>query len=282
MTKQMSGETNTGDRFVRLDDGDMHIREDGKKDAPAVLLIHGAAGGLAIWDPVVPLLADAFRVIRADLLGHGRSTTPAGGFDIATQARRVGAALDRLGVGRLMVVGHSTGCAVATALAEQRPGTVTALALIDMGPTPESKIPQRLLERLLLTRFPGRVLWRLYRLQSADGIRKALRAACVRPAEFPDAVVEGVVRTTHRSFTGTMRAPLDYIAQRSLTDRLAALDLPVLVVFGADDPRWRPSSAAAYRTVPRTRVEMLPGVGHIPMMEDPQATGTLLLDFAGR
>jgi pimeloyl-ACP methyl ester carboxylesterase len=68
--------------------------------------------------------------------------------------------------------------------------------------------------------------------------------------------------------------------QRSLPDRLAALGLPVLVIFGAEDQRWRSSSAAAYLTVPGAHVELLPGVGHTPMMEDPQATATLLLEFA--
>lgn len=57
------------------------------------------------------------------------------------------------------------------------------------------------------------------------------------------------------------------------------LGLPVLVIFGADDQRWRSSSAAAYHAVPGARVEMLPGVGHTPMMEDPETTGSLLLDF---
>ena len=81
---------------------------------------------------------------------------------------------------------------------------------------------------------------------------------------------------THRALAGTMpRIPETTSRQRSLPDRLAALGLPVLVIFGADDQRWRSSSAAAYRAVPGARVELLPGVGHTPMMEDPQATGTL-------
>jgi pimeloyl-ACP methyl ester carboxylesterase len=62
--------------------------------------------------------------------------------------------------------------------------------------------------------------------------------------------------------------------------RLTPLGLPVLVIFGADDQRWRSSSAAAYRVVPGARVELLPGEGHTPMMEDPQTTGKLLLEFA--
>ena len=73
MTEHMSGEPDADDRFVHLDDGDMHVVQDGKPGAPALLLIHGSAGSLASWDAVVPSLAGAFRVIRVDLLGCGRS-----------------------------------------------------------------------------------------------------------------------------------------------------------------------------------------------------------------
>jgi len=273
----MSGDPDADGRFVRLDDGDMHVVEDGKPDAPALLLIHGTAGSTAWWDPVVPRLADAYRVIRVDLLGHGRSASPAGGYDIPTQARRVGAALDRLGAGRVAVIGHSAGGTVATALAEQRPGAVAALALIDTGPSPDACISQGLLPRLLLAPLPGRLLWRL-RIEAT--IRQAMRTAFTRPIDIPDAIIEDTLGMTHRAVAGTVRASLDYLGQRTLPDRLAPLGLPVLVVFGTDDHRWRSSSAPAYRIVPGARVELLPGVGHTPMLEDPQTTGTLLLDFA--
>jgi pimeloyl-ACP methyl ester carboxylesterase len=131
--------------------------------------------------------------------------------------------------------------------------------------------------RLLLTRFPGPLLWRL---KTAATIRKGARTGFTRPIDIPDFIIQDVLGMTYRAFAGTMRAPLDYMRQRSLPDRLATLGLPVLVIFGTDDKRWRSSSAAAYDTVPGARVELLPGVGHTPMMEDPQATGKLLLDFA--
>jgi len=277
MTEHTSGDPDADDRFVRLDDGDMHVVEDGKPDAPAVLLIHGTAGSTAWWDPVVPRLADAYRVIRVDLLGHGRSASPTDGSDIPTQASRVGAALDRLGAGRVAVIGHSTGGTVATALAEQRPDAVAALALIDTGPSSDAYISQGLLPRLLLAPLPGRLLWRL---RTEATIRKAMRTAFTRPIDIPDAIIEDTLGMTHRAVAGTARASLDYLGQQTLPDRLAPLGLPVLVVFGTDDHRWRSSSAPAYRIVPGARVELLPGVGHTPMLEDPQTTGKLLLDFA--
>jgi pimeloyl-ACP methyl ester carboxylesterase len=265
------------DRFVRLDGGDMHVVDDGQPGAPAVLLIHGLGASTHWWDPVVPRLAGACRVIRVDLLGHGRSASPAGGYDIPAQARRVGAVLDRLGVGRVVVIGHSTGGSVATALAEQRPGLVAALALIDTGPHPDADLDQGLLSRLLLAPFPGRLLWAL---RTETTIRKAMGSAFTRPVDIPDAIIAATQGMTHRALAGTARGSLDYLRQRSVPDRLAALGLPVLVIFGTDDRRWRSSSAASYRIVPGARVEMLPGVGHTPMLEDPQTTGTLLLGFA--
>src|SRR5215467_3813958 len=141
MAEHMSGDRGAGDRFVRLDDGDMHVVEDGRPGAPGLLLIHGTAGSAAWWDPVIPALAGAYRVIRVDLLGHGRSSSPAGRYGIPAHARRVGAALDRLGADRVTVIGHSMGCMVATALTEQRPDKVAALALIDMGPSLDAHIP---------------------------------------------------------------------------------------------------------------------------------------------
>jgi alpha/beta hydrolase fold len=107
----------SGEQVVRLPGGDMHIVQSGPPSAAAVVLIHGFGASTAWWDPVVPAWPE-LHVVRVDLLGHGRSAKPAGGYGIAEQARRVGAVLDHLGVRRATLVGHSTGGMVATSLAE--------------------------------------------------------------------------------------------------------------------------------------------------------------------
>ena len=277
MAEHMPGDPDADDRFVRLDDGDMHVVEDGRPGAPGLLLIHGTAASTAWWDPVIPQLAGDCRVIRVDMAGHGRSSAPAGGYDIPAQARRAGAVLDRLGAGQVTVIGHSTGGYVATALAGQRPSLVSALALIDTAPDLDAVMDQGLLGRLLLAPLPGRLLWRL---RTEVTIRKALASAFTRPIDIPGTIIEATMGMTHRALAATSRASDDYLKQQTLPGRLAALGLPVLVIVGADDKRWRSTSAAAYRAVPGARLELLPGVGHTPMMEDPQTTSTLLLDFA--
>jgi pimeloyl-ACP methyl ester carboxylesterase len=276
-TNHMSDDPDPGGPVVRRDDDDLKVVEHGKSDAHAVLLLSNAAAPTAIWDPVVPVLAGAFRVIRVDLLGECGLASPAGRYDIPAQAARIGTALDRLGVSRVTVIGHSSGCMLATALAEQRPGAVVALALIDMGPNLDAKLPDSPLFHLIMSPVIGPLLWRL---RTPESIRKAARDGTARRVDIPDAFIEPVQRLTLRDLVGTLRAARAYLGQRSLTDRLAPLGLPLLVIFGADDGRWRSSSAAEYTAVPGARVELLAGVGHTPMMEDPESTGALLLDFA--
>lgn len=278
MSKTAAGSVSMMDAMTRSETvSDVGVLEDGPLGAPPLLLLSNAAAPVGIWDPVVPALADAYRVIRVDLLTHRRPSSSAGGYDVPTQARRIGATLDQLGVSRVIVIGHSSGCMTATALAEQRPDAVARLALIDMGPTLDAQLPESPIFKLLAAPLIGRLLWRL---RTPASIQKAARSGTARPVDIPDAFVEHAQRLTRRDLVETMRGSRDYLGARSLPDRLTPLGKPVLVIFGADDGRWRSSSSAAYRAVPGARVELLPGVGHTPMMEDPRATTELLLEFA--
>jgi len=262
----------------RLIERDVHVVQDGRPEAPTLLLIHGLAGSTAWWDPVVPILARDFRVVRVDLLGHGKSPSPRDGYDTATQASNIAAAVDALGVSRFSIVGHSTGGYVATALTEQRRDAVVALTVIDTGPSPETIIPQGLLSRLALLPVPGRLLWRL---QSDAMIRKVLRAgAFYREVDIPTEIVESIQHMTHRAFAGTARGSMDFIQNRNVPERLAALGVPVQVIFGVEDARYRSSVATdEYRVLRDVRVELLKDVGHTPMIEDPQTTGRLISGF---
>jgi pimeloyl-ACP methyl ester carboxylesterase len=259
-----------GDSAEPLDDGTMYVCQDGPRDAPALLLIHGSASSTRSWDMLVPMLATSHRVIRVDLLGHGRSAEPADrGYAIPEQGRRVGAALDRLGVQRATVVGHSSGGAAATALAEQRPDLVTAIGLINTGPSLDAFIaPQS------APIEPGQ--W-----PPADEQIRRLASTGFGRADYqvPDELLDDLRGMSYHAFTAAMQATRDYLQQRTLPDRLMVLGKPLLVIFGVDDRRWRSSSAADYRAVPGARVELLPGVGHTPILEDPPRTAALLLDF---
>jgi pimeloyl-ACP methyl ester carboxylesterase len=267
----------TGNSTLPLDGGNIYVSQDGPRDAPALVLVHGLGSSTRWWDRVVPMLARSYHIIRIDLLGHGRSAKPAGGgYAIPQQARRVGQALDRLGVKHAIMVGHSTGGAVATALAEQRGDLVTALALIDTGPRTDAFISQGLVGQLIEVPVVGQLLWRF----RTDGLlRKGLSTAFTPRFQIPQQFVDDVRGMPYHALTAASRATDDYLKQRPLPDRLTALGKPLLVIFGEQDQRWRSSSAALYRAVAGARVELLPGVGHSPMLEDPPRTAALLLTF---
>ncbi|GAA5017004.1 alpha/beta hydrolase [Actinopolymorpha pittospori] len=252
-----------------LDDGDIYVCQDGPRDAPVLLLIHGSASSTSSWDLLVPLLTRSHRVICIDLLGHGRSAKPAGvSYETPDQARRVGAALDRLGVKQATVVGHSSGGAAATALAEQRPDLVTALVLINAGPSLDAFLaPQA--GAIEPSRWPP----------SDEQLRQFASTGFTADYQIPQELVDELRALDYHAFTAAMQGTSAYLAQRSLPDRLRGLGKPLLVIFGADDRRWRPSSAADYLAVPDARIEMLPGLGHTPILEDPPRTAAPLLAF---
>jgi pimeloyl-ACP methyl ester carboxylesterase len=260
----------TGTMTLSLDDGDLHVCLDGPPDAPALLLIHGSASSARSWDQMVPLLTGTHRVIRIDLLGHGRSAKPDDrSYATPDQARRVGEALDRLGVRHAVVAGHSSGGAVATALAELRPGLVTALALVNTGPSLDAYLAPRS-AAISPEQWPP----------SDEQIRLFASTGFSRPGyQVPQELLDEVRLMTYHTLAMTMLGTTEYLKERPLPDRLVALGKPLLVIFGADDRRWRSSSAADYRAVPGATVELLPGLGHSPILEDPPRAAAPLLAF---
>jgi pimeloyl-ACP methyl ester carboxylesterase len=253
----------------------MHVVHDGPRQAPPLLLIHGSGAAGASWDLMIPALAGHHHVIRVDLPGCGQSP-PAPPYDVPTQANRVAAVLDDLGLRRVAVAGHSSGGYVGTALAEQRPDLVGSLALISTGPSLDALLPQPLILRVLLGPPLGPLLWSI---RSDAWIRKGVSATAARPVDVPDDMVAGVRGIKYRTMRTVLRRNTEYITERTVPERLAELEVPVLVIFGAAERRWDPASARQYDVVPNARVELLPGVGHVPILEAPEAASKLLLGF---
>jgi pimeloyl-ACP methyl ester carboxylesterase len=256
--------------ILSLDDGEIYVRQDGPRDAPALLLIHGNASSARWWDELVPLLTGFHRVIRIDLLGYGRSAKPTDrSYALPDQARRVGAAMDRLGTERVIVIGHSSSGAAATALAERRPDLVAALVLINTGPhLGAHTAPPMAFDP---SQWPD---------VSDEQLRQYASRAFSRPGyQIPPELFNEMRAMTFHSLTSATQASRDYVKEQALPGRLAVLGKPLLVIFGEEDRRWRSSSAADYRAVPGARIEMLPGLGHTPILEDPARTASSLLAF---
>ncbi|HYD87069.1 MAG TPA: alpha/beta hydrolase [Vitreimonas sp.] len=104
--------------------------EQGERDGPAVLLLHGYTDSHRSFDLLRPHLPESWRVIALTQRGHGKSDKPNAGYSVGDMAADVDAFLDALGIERAVIVGHSMGAAVALQTAADFPARVGGLALI--------------------------------------------------------------------------------------------------------------------------------------------------------
>jgi len=112
---------------MTINDSELFYRLCG--DGPALLLLHGFFMSGAQWEPLIPELAEEFRLVIPDLRGHGRSTNPSYKFTHRQAALDMYALLDKLGIGRFRAIGFSTGAMTLLHMATQQPGRIEAMAL---------------------------------------------------------------------------------------------------------------------------------------------------------
>jgi haloacetate dehalogenase len=106
-----------------------------KRDAPALLLLHGYPQSHAIWHKVAPRLAQRFNVVAADLRGYGDSSKNATDHTKRAMAKDQVALMSALGFERFFLCGHDRGGRVSHRLAVDHPASVIKLAVLDIAPT---------------------------------------------------------------------------------------------------------------------------------------------------
>jgi haloacetate dehalogenase len=126
--------------LVHASGADIHAVMGPKRDAPALLLLHGYPQTHAIWHKIAPRLAARFNVVASDLRGYGDSGKPASAADHSTYSKREMARdqvelMRALGHERFFLAGHDRGGRVAHRLAMDHPGSVLKLAVLDIAPT---------------------------------------------------------------------------------------------------------------------------------------------------
>jgi pimeloyl-ACP methyl ester carboxylesterase len=277
-----------GGEILDLAGGDVQVWERGSArgaggDLPIVLL-HCYACSLHWWDRMVPVLSEEHRVIRIDLLGHGGSEKPQSGYSMEEQGALVAEALNRLGVEGAVVVGHSLGATVATALAEQSSQLVDRIVDIDQAPDNSfGDLP--FLASLGYVPVIGQLLDRVIPdFAIKDGYEEAFAPDYDIDAGFqdPDQVVEDFKAMTYTAYDESSSAEDEYTDEIPLDQRLATAAIPLLVIFGNQDQIYDPGEAVAAfeEGVPGVRTALVEGAGHSPNVEEPERTARLILEFA--
>lgn len=110
---------------------DLHFEERG--GGLPVIIMHGMFGSLSNWRGIAQSLSENYRVINVDLRNHGRSPH-ASGLSYEAMANDILALMDRLGVERAHLIGHSLGGKLGMVLADRHPERVARLAVVDIAP----------------------------------------------------------------------------------------------------------------------------------------------------
>ena len=198
--------------------------------APPTLLLHGIGNYGRYWDLFADAIAGRLRLIAPDARGHGESGRPAEGYAPADFAADALAILDRLGIERAVIVGHSMGGLHSINLAARHPERVLALVIVDASPDPLPQGAERA-QRLLTgrpERFADRAAARAYLERTSPGYTAAVyenRLAFAFRDEDGGLVWRSDAGALRRIMSGRMPA-------EDRWDALASITCPTLVVRG--------------------------------------------------
>ncbi len=247
----------------------LHVRDTGPKDEPAVVMLHGFGASLHTFEPWAEALSADHRVIRFDLPGAGLSEPdPTGLYTDARSMEILLALLDRLGIARASLVGHSIGGRLAWSFAAAHPERVDRLVLIapdgfaspgfDYGKPPETSFLVKSMRYVL----PKPML--RASLAPAYGDPKALTDATVD--RYYDLMLAPGVRAA-------MIARMEQTVRHDPRPALRTITAPVLLVWGSDDAMIPAINAQDYlRDLPDARLATFTGLGHVPHEEAPDET----------
>jgi pimeloyl-ACP methyl ester carboxylesterase len=279
---------NDGARLIDTSNGTLQLLDQGDQSASPIVLIHCYTCSMYWWDDLAPLLARDHRVIRVDLLGHGGSDKPGAGYSIDDQASAVAEALAKLGVLNATVVGHSLGGSVATALAQQSPRLASRVVIIDQAPEDDSP-NESLAQRLGYWPIVGQAISRLTQAAPKSLIRNQYGKAFAPGYQIadgfqnPEQPVDDLRAMTYTAYKQTVDEEKNFVDDEPLDERLAATQVPVLAIFGAEDQIYDAQEAVAryQQNVPGAQTHLIPGAGHSPNVEKPNEVASLILAFAG-
>lgn len=270
----------------------LHCVEEGS--GPPVVLLHGIPESWRAWQRIIPLLVDSgFRAVAPDLRGYGLSDKPRSvdAYRGELLAEDVAAVVRASGDMRASVVGHSWGALAAWLFAMRHPDMIDRLVIMNIPH------PCRWVEALRTLRFwrrnPQMAFFQLPIVpEMVLGVRNCapLRRSITRDLGVAGGLepveINALIRDMARP--GALTGALNYYRAflRANPFRLgwplSVIDVPVLVVWGAQD-RYFPVELAEPpgSWVPNARVEVLPGAGHWTHHDRPAEVGGLLRDFLG-
>jgi pimeloyl-ACP methyl ester carboxylesterase len=271
-------------QFVAASEGlNVHYRDEGSPNGPALVLIHGSSASLQTWEKLVALLGDDYRIISYDQPGHGLTgPAPDDDYSAAGMARALDAVTEAAGIEHFFLAGNSMGGWVAWRYALVHPERVDGLILIDAAGAPllpgETPPPLNLGFRLLKIKWLRPLL---EQITPRSVVERSLKDTVADDSLVDDEMVDRyweLLRYPGNRRGAALRADTD--REEAMFDRASEINAPTLILWGADDQLIYATAADTFASrIPKARKVVYPSVGHIPMEEIPDAVAADIRAF---
>jgi pimeloyl-ACP methyl ester carboxylesterase len=268
-------------------DGPVHYLDFGGTGKP-LIMVHGLGGSALNWMAVAPEIAASYHALAIDLAGFGQTPLFRRSAAVGANAELVHSFIEQVIGEPVLIMGNSMGGHISILEAAKHPSWVDAMILVDPAiPGVHVRRPEpAFLGTMAALSIPGLaeiLLDRRARLLGPEGlVKQTLAIVCADPSRVGKEVVEAHNRlTSERDKLGRQNGRAFLQASRSIGLRMAdprfwtqvaKVQCPTLVIHGSLD-RLIPLAAAKdlARRRPDWTLEILDGVGHVPMMETPEA-----------
>lgn len=256
---------------VKLSTGETTRISDSGGDGPPLVLVHGLANSLEIWDRVHDRLARRFRVISFDLPGFGRASRSAAAYDGPFFAKQLNALVAALALKRVLLVGNSLGASVILHLSDLAPEQIAGAVLAAPGGFGRKT---NLTMRIPALPVIGSWLGRPTPLNNKLTLRLAIHDHANVTTDLLELVNRYAAQPgSNHSFVQTLQSGVGLRGSRGCDDveRIARrFNAPTLVVWGRQD-RVFPAAQAdrAVQLLPRSEQLLIDACGHYPHWEQP-------------
>jgi pimeloyl-ACP methyl ester carboxylesterase len=256
-------------------------RTAGEGELEPIVFVHGLGGQWQNWLENIPRAAQERRVIALDLPGFGLTPPPRVGITIPGYGRCVDAVCDKLGLGRVDMVGNSMGGFVAAEVAIQFPQRIDQLILVSaagIASADVAKTPILTIGRVMSAIATHTVVGDRFLASRPKSRHASLALVARHPSRLKaDLAYEGFFKGAGKpGFQEALRANLNY----DFRDRLPEIRQPTLIVWGEKDSIIPVRDAQEFeRLIPDSRKVVMEDTGHIAMAERPGTFNDLMLSF---
>ncbi|MEX0284167.1 MAG: alpha/beta fold hydrolase [Paracoccaceae bacterium] len=275
-------------QLVSVTGGTIHYRTFGPEDARPIVMIHGLSGVMQHCTySLAPELEGEFRLIVIDRPGCGYSTrTEVHHGQLTEQARMIWEALDKLGVERPLLVGHSLGGAVSLAMALHRLKDTAGLALLCPATAVQSDVPDMFKALEIRTNWVRRLMGQTIAVPAAVATRDKVLGAVSSPEPVPEGFMiraGGQLGYRPSAFVTASEDLLGYEATMpALAARYDELDMPRGILFGEKDAVLDPATHGRAMEKFGFLYEELPGLGHMFPLSKPVETAAFIRRIAAQ